>query len=74
MAMHPEPLAITLVDLRDYFAGHAMAAIITSIEGPATPDDTAEYAYDIADAMLRARSRNPSSWPTLQGNTNFSKE
>jgi hypothetical protein len=38
--------------LRDYFAGLAMQSY-PEMDGP--PDVTAEWAYEIADAMLKAR-------------------
>jgi hypothetical protein len=46
------------MSLRDYFAGQAMAALITG-------DDSfdalyrAELAYKVADAMIRKRERKP---------------
>lgn len=52
------------MDLRDYFAGQAMPAIITDMCGPSESESQdcrhprvviAERAYAIADAMLRAR-------------------
>lgn len=39
--------------LRDYFAAKAMQAIIEKRSG--VPESEAEYAYVIADAMLKAR-------------------
>jgi hypothetical protein len=49
--------------LRDYFAGQAMAAMITTANGPLMSHGqwrgaealTAESAYEVADAMLKAR-------------------
>jgi hypothetical protein len=38
--------------LRDYFAAKAMAAIVDKELGD---DEIAKYAYDMADAMLKAR-------------------
>lgn len=49
--------------LRDYFAGQAMAAIISKIPFQEYPEDWSPYnktaigAYDYADAMLTARER-----------------
>lgn len=51
------------MDLRDWFAGQAMAAIIAKMPFQATPDDFTPYqktaigAYDYADAMLTARAK-----------------
>ena len=49
------------MDLRDYFAAHAMQGMISTAGapcllgvGPAEPY-TAKYAYKMADAMLKAR-------------------
>ena len=39
--------------LRDWFAGQALAAAYTQHEN--SPDMTAEWAYQVADAMLAAR-------------------
>lgn len=39
--------------LRDYFAAHALANGYTEHEGD--PSRVAKWAYDIADAMLKAR-------------------
>ena len=39
--------------LRDWFAGQALAAAYTQHEN--SPDKTAEWAYQVADAMLAAR-------------------
>ena len=44
--------------LRDYFAGQAMAALITATidkDSLWSQDQIAECAYDVADAMLKAR-------------------
>ena len=40
--------------LRDYFAAKAMQALIASTEG-FTSDQYAKAAYEMADAMLKAR-------------------
>lgn len=44
--------------LRDYFAAQAMQGLIASNDEGAGDrlDDIPKYAYDIADAMLKARS------------------
>lgn len=39
--------------LRDWFAGQALANVYTASEN--SPDKVAEWAYQIADAMLAAR-------------------
>jgi hypothetical protein len=41
------------MDLRDYFAAKALVHIYTQDE--TNPDKVAEWAYSIADAMLKAR-------------------
>jgi len=43
--------------LRDYFAAHAMQGILASLDEEDAPFDkhTANYCYQIADAMLKAR-------------------
>jgi len=45
--------------LRDYFAAKAMAALIASNDDGAGDriDDIPQYAYQIADAMLKAREQ-----------------
>lgn len=45
------------MDLRDYFAAKAMQAIITSLHPEQDIYKTvcAEWAYEIADAMMEAR-------------------
>lgn len=44
------------MSLRDYFAAKALANAYTQCEGD--PDKAAEWAYQLADAMLRARQEN----------------
>jgi hypothetical protein len=46
-------LHITGMTLRDYFAAKALVHIYTQDE--TSPDKVAEWAYSIADAMLKAR-------------------
>lgn len=41
--------------LRDLFAGFAMVAIVLKPATPAMPDGIAGTAYELADAMLKAR-------------------
>lgn len=45
--------------LRDYFAGLAMQGFVANKDRPYMyhPDDDAEYAYQIADAMLKERAK-----------------
>lgn len=45
--------AISGMSLRDYFAAQALTNIYTQCEE--NPDKAAEWAYQIADAMLKAR-------------------
>lgn len=52
------------MELRDIFATHAMAALITSTkvnkeDGQMTDNDYAHLAYIMADAMLRQREMIP---------------
>ena len=43
------------MSLRDYFAAHAMQGMIAEPSLKATPQEFAERAYMVADAMLKAR-------------------
>ena len=45
--------------LRDYFAAKAMQASISDADRPPayTYEDKAKYAYEMADAMLKAREQ-----------------
>ena len=43
--------------LRDYFAAHAMQAIVSKKDFE-FEDSTWENVYDIADAMIKARGNN----------------
>lgn len=43
------------MSLRDWFAGQALAGMMASDDG-STPENVAAEAYEIADAMLAARS------------------
>lgn len=40
---------------RDYFAARAMQGLLADRKGYSTNDLIAKYAYEIADAMLKAR-------------------
>ena len=42
--------------LRDYFAAKAMQADVSSENWGGSFDETAEFAYHMADAMLKARA------------------
>lgn len=52
-----------IASLRDYFAAKAMQGIITTAAAPVLTslagldDDIAKTAYELADAMLRAREK-----------------
>ena len=41
--------------LRDYFAAHAMQGLVTGTTTIPTAEKFAEVAYQLADAMLKAR-------------------
>ncbi len=48
----------TGMTLRDYFAAKAMQGMLAENGGGAfTNDDVAEWAYHLADAMLKAREK-----------------
>ena len=47
-------------ELRDHFAGLAMAALITSRYRDLTPDFIAKQSYECADAMLKESESKPS--------------
>lgn len=61
----PEPVYLTAdhainMTLRDYFAAKAMQGILSATLTPNTiwsQDDAAETAYNVADAMLKARGQ-----------------
>jgi len=49
------------MSLRDWFAGQAMQGLIEATVGPETvwtPDELAESAYVMADAMLSQREKS----------------
>jgi len=50
-----QPSYQTGMDLRDWFAGLAMEGIV--FEG-VSPEQTAKAAYQMADAMMKARENN----------------
>lgn len=58
-----QPLTVNDATLRDYFAAKAMQGIITTAAAPiltslaGLDDDIAKTAYEMADAMLRAREK-----------------
>lgn len=43
--------------LRDYFAAYAMNGIVRITDKQMTPDEMAEDAYKIADAMMARRKK-----------------
>ena len=43
------------MSLKDYFAANALQGMIAEPSLKATPDEFAQKAYQIADAMLKAR-------------------
>jgi hypothetical protein len=48
------------MSLRDYFAGQALAGMLACTDTEdATPDGAAKWAYRYADAMLTARTKEP---------------
>ena len=56
--MKPLNPPAAVMTLRDAFAGLAMQAIVSALEHsdkPAHPDAVAAAAYEMADAMLKAR-------------------
>ena len=56
-------VAVQGIPLRDWFAGQALAGMISGLdaksEGSQAIKPIAEAAYDFADAMLRAREVKP---------------
>jgi hypothetical protein len=52
-SIHREPMALEAT-LRDYFAARAMQGMIAAAENYQT-HELAQYAYEVADAMLKAR-------------------
>ena len=56
-AYHEEHLQHEGMRLRDWFAGQALAGMIADQSIRDSPEGFARVAYDIADAMLEARTR-----------------
>ena len=50
------------MDLRDYFAARAMQVLLAEKEDTGTvlwePIEAAEYSYEVADAMMKARNNH----------------
>ena len=46
------------MSLRDWFAGHALAGLMASPNGPRLVKEAVDTAYYAADAMLRAREKS----------------
>lgn len=45
------------ISVRDWFAGQALNGMMSNSAGPVhTPDEVADSAYTIADAMMRVRN------------------
>ncbi len=47
----------TGMSLRDYFAAKAMQGVLSSPSNPPSFASLAEWSYQVADAMLEARSK-----------------
>lgn len=45
------------MDLRDYFAGKAITGLLTEANMDYKDDAIAELAYNLADAMMKAREQ-----------------
>jgi hypothetical protein len=45
------------MSLRDYFAAKAMQGLLANGDGGDPVEDVSDYAYQIADAMLKAREK-----------------
>ena len=50
-------VGFTGMTLRDYFAGQALVGLMTKHALRFRTDEDAEYCYDIADAMLKERTK-----------------
>lgn len=46
------------MDLRDYFAAKALTGLLTEANMDYKDDAVAELAYDLADAMMKAREKH----------------
>jgi hypothetical protein len=44
-------------DLRDYFAGQALAGILACVDAPNSKVEIVKHVYQLADAMMEARKR-----------------
>lgn len=57
--LKPKPLLASGMTLLDYFAGRALAGMLTSPHNDdATPEMYARASYDVARAMLKERPTN----------------
>jgi hypothetical protein len=45
--------------LRDWFAGQAISGILINLDGMGSNKELAEFAYDIADAMIEKKGEEP---------------
>ena len=54
-ANRPEDCGTTGMTLRDYFAAKAMQGILSNLNGFAEAERISKRAYEIADAMMKAR-------------------
>lgn len=65
-SLSPAPATMTVagMSLRDYFAGQALASMVTELVMPPSASEpewaetSASNAYELADAMLAARDRD----------------
>jgi hypothetical protein len=53
---HETSVCASGMSIRDYFAGQAMQGELSKEGGFSQPVNVATYAYQVADAMLKARS------------------
>lgn len=53
--------------LRDFYAGLAMLGWISAGNPASYPEGTAEIAFDVAEAMMRERSKRDGEQPTRDG-------
>lgn len=53
---HTEQFASIGMSLRDYFAAKALGGMASAYHEHWTPERAAEAAYELADAMLKARA------------------
>ena len=59
VAHNPDWVTEDGMSLRDYFAGQALSSEAMFRAYHKTPNLMAVYAYQVADEMLKLRSRNP---------------